>query len=252
MTKVIRNIAEMKQYIAHCKRPIGFVPTMGNFHLGHESLFVKSVEQNQATIACIVLSPILFNNPDHFIDYPRTFEEDLLKAKKAGVDILFIPEDKSLFPDNYTYRIIETEFSKIMEGKNCSSHFDGVLAMILKLLLIVKPDSYYHGEKDYQQLELLKGMCEAFFIDVNIIACPTVRNNEGLAWSSRNSLLTKEQMVKAIEFPKALNSAFSTDAIAQLLQEVGFLVEYIEDYKDRRYGAVRLGSVRLMDNIELK
>ena len=95
-------------------------------------------------------------------------------------------------------------------------------------------------------------MCEAFFIDVNIIACPTVRNNEGLAWSSRNSLLTKEQMVKAIEFPKALNSAFSTDAIAQLLQEVGFLVEYIEDYKDRRYGAVRLGSVRLMDNIELK
>lgn len=252
MTHVIRDIEEIKQYLGNCARPIGFVPTMGNFHLGHQSLFVKSVEQNPITVACIVLSPILFNNPEHFVDYPRTFEEDLKKAKEADVDILFIPEDNALFPDNYTYRVIETEYSKIMEGKTCSTHFDGVLAVILKLLMIVKPDNLYLGEKDFQQLELLKGMCKAFFIDVNIISCPIIRDKQGLAWSSRNILLTEEQRQKAIEFPKALCSNLTPDEISNQLQKAGFTVEYIEDYQNRRYGAVRLGSVRLIDNFEIK
>ncbi len=123
--------------------------------------------------------------------------------------------------------------------------------MVLKLLNLVKPDRVYFGEKDYQQLKLIEGMVKAFFIDTKIVALPTIRTKEGLALSSRNLRLSEEQKIKAVEFPKSLASSLSNDKIKSLLGKKGFKVEYIEQIDNRRFGAVYLGNVRLIDNVKI-
>ena len=232
---------------------IGFVPTMGNLHEGHVSLIQQSKQQNDKTVLSIFINPTQFNNADDFNRYPKTVEQDKALAKKHGVDEIILPDYNLLYPDNYNYKITECNISKILEGQYRPGHFDGVLTVVLKLLLIIKPTRAYFGEKDYQQLVLVKNMVKSFFVETDIVGCPTVRNKQGLPLSSRNSLLTPEQYKQANYFPAIFhNKNLSCQEITEKLKRAGFEVDYIEDYNNRRFAAVKIGNIRLIDNIELK
>ena len=233
------------------EKSIGFVPTMGALHKGHLSLMKKSVDENDLTVVSIFVNPTQFNNQNDLENYPRNFESDSNLIRAIGVDAVFFPTKDEIYPNHYRYRIIENEKSKIMEGAYRPGHFDGVLTVVMKLLNIVNPTRAYFGEKDYQQLMLIRDMVSSFFMDIEIIACPTIREKDGLALSSRNILLTKEERVIAPNFYKTLNSRNPTDSIKKELNEYGFAVDYIEDYFGRRFGAVTLGNVRLIDNVKL-
>lgn len=147
--------------------------------------------------------------------------------------------------------MIETAFSRELCGAHRPGHFDGVLSVVLKLFNLVKPDRAYFGEKDYQQLELVRGMTEAYFLDLLIVAVPTVREADGLAMSSRNARLSPAERAQATSFPEILRSTLGAAEAAQLLRAAGFDVDYVEDRLGRRFGAVRLGDVRLIDNVPL-
>lgn len=254
MTKIIKTISEWKRLKKSYElkdKKIGFVPTMGALHAGHESLITKSLQDNDITAVSIFVNPTQFNDPKDLEKYPRTFENDLHLLEKFKVDFLFYPEAKEIYPDNFKYRVVEDELSKILCGAFRHGHFEGVLTIVLKLLNIIQPDSAYFGEKDYQQYKLIDKMCKAFFLDIEIIPCPTVRERDGLAMSSRNILLTKEERILAANFPRLLASEKSVEEINSELEKLGFKVDYIANLEGRRFGAVHLGKVRLIDNVEL-
>jgi pantoate--beta-alanine ligase len=254
MTKVIKDLNKWKairRSNVFQNKTVGLVPTMGALHDAHIELIKISMQQNDITVVTIYVNPTQFNNQKDFKNYPNTLKEDLNKLKKLKVDFLLNPEYKDIYPDNYEYKVVESNFSKILCGKFRPGHFDGVLTVVLKLLNLVKPDRAYFGEKDYQQLKLIEGMVDAFFIGTKIVSLPTVRTKEGLALSSRNLRLSEEQKIKAIEFPKSLASTLSNDKIKLQLRKKGFKVEYIEQIDNRRFGAVYLGNVRLIDNVKI-
>ncbi len=230
---------------------IGFTPTMGALHKGHISLIKRSLKENDISVVSIFLNPTQFNNPEDLKKYPVQTEKDLEILRDLGVHYCFMPTYKSLYPDNYTYKIEETNFSRQLCGAYREGHFTGVLTVVMKLLNIVSPHKAYFGEKDYQQLQLVKGMAKAFFMDVEIVACPTVREEDGLALSSRNKRLTAEERAIAPLFARLLKSEKSNDEIKTELRKNGFKVEYIETIGNRRFGAVYLGKVRLIDNVEI-
>ncbi|MEE9452321.1 MAG: pantoate--beta-alanine ligase [Gammaproteobacteria bacterium] len=231
---------------------IGLVPTMGNLHVGHESLIKRSLQDNDLTVVYIFVNRFQFNEPDDYAHYPRTLKEDIATTEKLGIDFLLVPEDaQSLYPDNYRYKVTETTLSQQMEGKHRPGHFDAVLTIVLKFLHLVKPNHVYFGEKDTQQLSLLQGMVDAFFIDTKVVACPTMRTPQGLALSSRNQRLSVQQLKQAHLFPQLLQSDKGIEEIRRELTAQGFKVDYIEEVGARRYGAVHLGTVRLIDNVEI-
>lgn len=254
MTKVIKELSKWKSMrkskVFHNKT-IGLVPTMGALHDAHIALIKKSIQQNDITVVTIFVNQTQFNNQKDFENYPNTVKEDLSKLKKLKVDFLLNPLYSDVYPDNYNYKVIESNFSNLLCGKYRPGHFDGVLTVVLKLINLVKPDRAYFGEKDYQQLKLIEEMVKAFFIDTKIVSLPTVRTKEGLALSSRNLKLSEEQKIMAIDFPKILNSPLSNDKIKLQLKKKGFKVEYVEQIDNRRFGAVYLGNVRLIDNVKI-
>lgn len=255
MTEIIKSVGqwqELCQQNFFDRKQIGFVPTMGNLHQGHQSLLTRSVRENKITILSLFVNPTQFDNKNDLDKYPRTFEQDVKLAREEKVDFIFAPKSADLYPDNYLYRVSEVQLSQKLCGKFRPGHFDGMLTIVLKLFNLIKPTKAYFGEKDYQQLQLIKGMVEAFFLDIEIIACPTIRTDEGLALSSRNSRLSSDQYQQAQQFPRVLNSQQSCQEIARSLTQLGFEVDYIEEHDGRRYGAVRLGEVRLIDNVKVK
>ncbi len=252
MTQIIKKISEWKTLrSAIVNKTIGFVPTMGALHRGHESLIERSINDNDITVVSIFVNPTQFNDPQDLKNYPRTFEEDLLILNSHNVDYLFYPDYEEIYNDNYRYKISESDLSKILCGKFRPGHFDGVLTVVMKLFNIIKPHKAYFGEKDYQQLKLIEGMCRAFFVDTEIIPCPIVRDEDGLALSSRNKLLSEEERKFALNFPRLLKSNKSKEEIFKELENLGFKVDYIEELDGRRLGAVHVGKVRLIDNVEL-
>lgn len=244
----IKDWREFRQAKLLANKKIGFVPTMGNLHAGHQSLLHRSVQENDYTVLSIFVNPTQFDNPEDLKKYPRTLEQDIELAKASGVDFIFIPEYEALYPDNYRYRVQESELSQQLCGKHRPGHFDGMLTVVLKLLQLVKADKAYFGEKDFQQLQLITGMAEAFFLDTKIIPCPIIRDDNTLALSSRNSRLLPEQYQMALHFPKLLQTNLTKQAIISALTELGFEVDYIEEHNGRRFGAVKIGQVRLIDN----
>ncbi|MEG8947511.1 pantoate--beta-alanine ligase [Rosettibacter firmus] len=254
MTKVIKNISEWK-VIRNSEdlknKTIGFVPTMGALHKGHASLIERCLKENDISVVSIFVNPTQFNDPDDLRNYPRTFENDFKLLETMNVDYLFYPEYGEIYSDNYRYKIVETDFSKKLCGAFRPGHFEGVLTVVMKLFNIVRPHKAYFGEKDYQQLKLIEGMCKAFFMDIEIVPCPIVRDEDGLALSSRNLLLTDEERKIAVNFPELLKSKKSANQIKEELEKLGFKVDYIEDIEGRRFGAVHIGKVRLIDNVEL-
>jgi pantoate--beta-alanine ligase len=162
-----------------------------------------------------------------------------------------VPKASDLYPDGYRYRVIETEQSRELEGAFRPGHFDAVLTVVLKLLQIADADRAYFGEKDWQQLRLVQGMADAFFLPTAIVACPTVRETSGLALSSRNQRLSETDRQKAPDLHRVLTHAATAADARRDLSADGFSVDYVEDRDARRLAAVRLGRVRLIDNIPL-
>jgi pantoate--beta-alanine ligase len=230
---------------------LGFAPTMGNLHKGHASLFVASKNANDLTASSLFVNPTQFNNPDDFKHYPRTLEQDLHLMEQSGVDFCILPEPNALYADGYNYQITETKLCQIMEGKHRPSHFNGVLTVVMKLLQLVRPTAAYFGEKDYQQYLLIKDMADAFFMDINIIPCETIREESGLAYSSRNNRLTLEQKAQAETFAKIFHQNQPCDTIITELHNQGIEVEYIQEYLNRRFAAVKIGDIRLIDNYQI-
>lgn len=230
---------------------LGFVPTMGNLHAGHASLFAKSKEENDYTLASIFINPTQFNRPDDFNHYPRSLAADLDLLVQAGVDYCFLPTEEAIYADKYRYQIQETELCRLMEGQHRPGHFTGVLTVVMKLFNLTKPHRAYFGEKDYQQYLLIRDLISAFFMDIEIKACPTIREESGLAYSSRNSRLNPEQRQLAERFARIFHQEKSAIQLKEELQNQGIKVEYLEDYEGRRFTAVMIGDIRLIDNYKL-
>lgn len=231
---------------------LGFVPTMGALHEGHLSLVRRSRRENDRTLVSIFVNPTQFNDPADLARYPRPLTDDLNLLRAEQVDFVLLPEETRLYTDGYRYRVSELYVSKELEGAKRPGHFDGVLTVVLKLLHIASADRMYLGEKDWQQLTLIRGMATAFFLPTAIVACPTVRASDDLALSSRNVLLDAREREKAPKFYRALTSAPSAEIARQDLRAAGFVVDYVEDRDGRRFGAVCLGRVRLIDNVPLE
>lgn len=228
---------------------LGFAPTMGNLHAGHASLFSASKKENQYTVSSLFVNPTQFNQADDFKHYPRTLEKDLQLMEEIGVDFCILPTDEAMYPDQYTYQVHEQQLCQLMEGAHRPGHFNGVLTVVMKLLNLTKPHRAYFGEKDYQQYLLIREMVHAFFMDVEIIACPIIREASGLAYSSRNNRLNQEQKALAEVFAQIFQQKEkSCEQIMTELNAKGIEVEYIEEYQQRRFAAVKIGEIRLIDN----
>jgi pantoate--beta-alanine ligase len=233
-------------------KTIGFIPTMGHLHAGHLSLCEKSKRENDITVVSIFVNPSQFNQATDFENYPRTLEADKNFLEENQIDYLFLPTADAMYADNYQIQIMETELSKELEGQYRPGHFNGMLTVVLKLLNLAQATRAYFGEKDYQQLLLVKKMVAALFLPVEIIGCQTIRAADGLALSSRNSRLTPEQRKKSALFPQLLKSTGSIQEVTGQLETLGFMVDYIAEKWQRRLGAVWIDQVRLIDNVSLK
>lgn len=233
------------------EKSIGFVPTMGALHKGHETLLKKARQENDFLALSIYVNPTQFNDKTDFEKYPITWESDLKLAENAQVDVIFAPSYEGLYPDNYRYKVIETEVSQDLCGKDRPGHFDGVLTVVMKLLNILRPQRAYFGEKDFQQLSLIQGMVQSFFLDCQIIPVATVRDSDGLALSSRNSRLTPAEREKAPIIYKTISTAKTADEAKAILERQNWKVDYVKDLNGRRYAAVQVGNVRLIDNVKI-
>jgi len=232
-------------------RIIGFVPTMGALHAGHVSLFEAARQECDVVLASVFVNPTQFDDPQDFAKYPRVLDADVQRLQAAGVDVAFAPAVEEMYPNGQHFTVNEDRLSRELCGAHRPGHFTGVLTVVMKLLQIAGADRAYFGEKDYQQLQLVRGMCAAFFLDTKIVGCPTVREPDGLALSSRNARLTAEERALAPDFHRALVQETSAAAARVRLEHAGFQVDYVEDREGRRLGAVRLGATRLIDNVPL-
>ncbi len=240
-------------------KTIGFVPTMGALHEGHLSLIRKARAENDIVLLSIFVNPTQFDNPEDLKKYPSTLPQDIELASANGCDHIITPNKEMMYPDGYRYRVSEADFSKKLCGAHRPGHFDGVLTVVLKLFNIAKATRAYFGEKDFQQLELIREMARAFFLEVEVLACPTLREADGLAMSSRNVRLSSSDRERAPMFAKILRESLhdgdSAETARKRLEQLGFRVDYVEDLGlgtpqvRRRFGAVFLGDVRLIDNV---
>ena len=249
--RIIKTIHEWQIWRSQCEqKTLGFVATMGNLHQGHASLLKRSGEENQLTVLSIFVNPAQFNDPNDLQNYPRTFQADCELAERLNVNVVFAPDPEALYPDDYRYRVSEEQLAAIYEGQYRPGHLTGVLTVVLKLLMLIKPTHAYFGEKDYQQLQLIKGMAQAFFLATEIVACETMRDENGLALSSRNTLLSPAEREHASVFSKLLTSTKTPTEISAELIAAGFKVDYIADHDGYRLGAVHLNTVRLIDTVK--
>jgi pantoate--beta-alanine ligase len=233
---------------------IGFVPTMGALHRGHASLVERCRRENEVVVVSIFVNPSQFNDPRDLERYPRTLDQDLAVLKGLGVDEVLLPAASELYPHGYRFRVEaeDEDMTSVMEGAHRPGFLQGVMTVVLKLLNLVRADRAYFGEKDYQQLKIITDMVEDFFIPTEIIPCPTVREESGLAESSRNRLLPAEAREKAACLFGALTGAADPTAARAALEAAGFRVDYVEEHWGRRLGAAFLEDVRLIDNVSVK
>lgn len=227
---------------------LGFVPTMGNLHRGHATLYNASLKDNDLTVASIFINPTQFNQIEDLTNYPRTLDADLALLSDMGVDYCLLPTEQAIYPDGYRLQVHENKLSQLMEGPQRPGHFSGVLTVVLKLLNLVKPHRAYFGEKDYQQFQLIQSMVKDFFMSIEIIPCPTIREESGLPYSSRNNRLNSNQRQLAAEFARLFHQGIPREDLIKRLDEINVQVEYLEEFENRRYIAVKIGEIRLIDN----
>jgi pantoate--beta-alanine ligase len=253
--KIIESVAELvEERRARAAGATGFVPTMGSLHQAHLSLIRRARAENARAWVSVFVNPAQFNDAHDLASYPRPLEQDLGMLRAADCELVFLPREREIYPDGYRYRMSENDLSRKFCGVGRPGHFDGVLTVVLKLLLLTRPERAYFGEKDYQQLRLVEGLTQAFFLDTEIVRCELMREPDGLAMSSRNRLLSAEERARAPALHRLLAQSVerqqSTGDVAADLARQGFEVEYVADHEGRRLAAVRLGKVRLIDNVE--
>ncbi len=204
--RIIKSIDEMKK-IKKENTSIGFVPTMGYLHEGHISLIQRAREENDIVVTSIFVNPTQFGPNEDFEKYPRDEKRDLQKCEENGCDIVFLPQKEEIYPRDYLTYVQVEELGKELCGKSRPTHFRGVTTVLTKLFNIIKPDRAYFGQKDAQQLVIVKKMVEDLNMDVEIIGCPIVREKNGLAISSRNTYLSPEERNDALLLNKSLKLA---------------------------------------------
>lgn len=277
--EVFEKVFNVQSYVA-LKRSegltVGFVPTMGALHEGHISLVERSVAENNLTIVSVFVNPIQFNNPDDLAKYPRVLDKDLGMLERAGVDAVFVPDTEEMYPEPVTRNYDFGSLAEVMEGAFRPGHFNGVAIVVHKLFDIVTPHRAYFGEKDYQQLMIIKAMVNILQLPVEIVACPISRESDGLARSSRNARLSPEMRLAAPFIYQQLQvaaknaSGRSAESIERciadsfenhdLLRLEYFVVadgETLQPVKGKvtpnahGFIAVFAGDIRLIDNIRL-
>lgn len=276
--KVLRTVSELRQAMDMHRvegRTIGLVPTMGALHEGHISLVDRARRENDIVVVSVFVNPTQFNNPTDLATYPRTEEADCRKLESAGVDYAFIPSVEEVYPEPDTRVFDLGQVAATMEGPMRPGHFNGVAQIVSKLFAMVGPTRAYFGEKDYQQIAVIRRMVELEGFDIEIVACPIKRHPDGLAMSSRNVRLTPEQRAIAPTIHRVLQESLrmasqksvdevkrfvveAIDAVDQLKTEYyeivdGTTMQPIADWcdSDTPVGCITVycGDVRLIDNI---
>ncbi len=254
--RIFKNLIEWQQYRKNIASnlKIGFVPTMGCLHAGHRSLLRRSVQENDISIMSLFVNPTQFNDSSDYKNYTKTVNEDLILAEEENIDCVILPDEQALYPGGNLFPIVPQHiFSNVLEGDRRPGHFSGVLTVVMKLLLLVKPNVIYLGEKDYQQYLLIREMVKQYFVGVEVVPCVTVRESSGLPFSSRNTRLSADELVVANQFATIFHSSDKSD-IAELrliLEKADIQVEYLSVFEDRLLVAVKIGDVRLIDNCPL-
>ena len=260
-------------------RSIGFVPTMGSLHEGHISLVQKSKSENDVTIVSIYINPSQFNDENDFINYPKSLENDISLLKGIKCDVLFLPNTKEMYKDGFSPIDVDLgNLNLILESKKRPGHFNGVVFIVHKLFKIIEPNKAYFGEKDFQQLLIIKKLAQSHFKKISVVGCPTVRDNGGLAMSSRNQKLTAKQLdfaKKAFNLLKNLKEIIKKNSVKEskifvndfFYQYEEITLDYFEIIEESNFSLVnsviknkmyrmmiafKVGDVRLIDNLKLK
>jgi pantoate--beta-alanine ligase len=276
---VIKTIEDLKDVLFRIRsngKSVGFVPTMGALHEGHISLIKRAKAETEVVVCSIFVNPIQFNNSDDLLNYPRDLESDIFKIENL-VDLVFVPSQEEMYPEppkeNYSFGTLEN----VMEGASRPGHFKGVAIIVKKLLELISPDKAYFGEKDFQQLVIVQKLVKDYNLNTQIVACPIIREQNGLAMSSRNRRLTEhefemagninriiQESLKLINQPVKQIKSFVVSEITRIPE---FTLDYFEIVDDKSLMnveslddcegvvgciALHLGSVRLIDNVRYK
>lgn len=277
--KVVNRVADLNAALASCPREgVGFVPTMGALHAGHRSLVERARRENETVVVSVFVNPTQFNDKNDLKNYPRTPEADCKVLEAAGADIVFMPSVEDIYPEPDTRLFDFGLIDKVMEGATRPGHFNGVAQVVSRLFDLVKPRRAYFGEKDFQQIAVIKAMVKQLSLDVEIVECAIVRGEDGLALSSRNELLSAEHrkaaphiyatISRAQELMQTMTPAELTRWMVEnidanpLLRTIYFeavdalTMQRVEKWSDaeRIQGccAVQAGEIRLIDNIRIK
>tara|TARA_R110001583_G_scaffold3806_5_gene23233 strand:+ start:2042 stop:2881 length:840 start_codon:yes stop_codon:yes gene_type:complete len=278
--RIIKLISETQSIISEYKangKRVGLVPTMGALHQGHLSLVAQSKKENDITVVSIFVNPTQFNNPKDLKTYPRILDRDLELLSEYQPDLIFIPEVEEVYPEPDTRVFDFGDIEKVMEGKNRPGHFNGVAQVVSKLFSYISPNNAYFGQKDFQQVAVIKQMTKDLKLDINIVPCPIIREVDGLAMSSRNMLLSElerknaakisETLIKACNLVPDFGVSLIKEWVVTEINSNAYLeVEYFEivddtslqsiekwEDSDSRIACitVQVGKVRLLDNISL-
>ena len=279
--KLISTIKDLKSLLDECRaagKTVGLVPTMGALHQGHASLVERAVKENDVAVVRVFVNPTQFNDKNDLKNYPRTLEADCALLENIGADIAFAPSVEEMYPTEDTRQFSFAPIDTVMEGACRPGHFNGVAQIVSKLFYAVEPDKAYFGEKDFQQLAIIREMVRQLDLKLEIVGCPIVREAAGLAMSSRNTLLTADERQRALTISRTLfasldyaagNSLAATKAFVEekINSTPGLELEYyqivdgntlqeINEWSDSDYivGCIALfcGKIRLIDNIKYK
>lgn len=279
--KIIHTIKDLQTELSELKaqgKKVGLVPTMGALHAGHASLVKRSVNENDVTVVSVFVNPTQFNDKNDLVKYPRTLDADCKLLESCGVTFVFAPSVEEIYPEPDTRRFSYAPLDTVMEGAFRPGHFNAVCQIVSKLFDIVKPHCAYFGEKDFQQLAIIREMVRQMKFDLEIVGCPIVREEDGLALSSRNARLSAEERENALNISRTLfkSRTFATTHSVSETQKMvedaiaaapGLRLEYFEivdgntlqkvgDWNDTSYvvGCITVfcGEVRLIDNIKYK
>jgi len=275
--KVAETISEMKQVRRALKEPVGFVPTMGYLHEGHISLVRAAKAENKSVVVSIFVNPTQFGPKEDLSKYPRDLKRDLAMLEKIGADVVFFPADKEMYPPGYDTWVDVDKLTKRLEGASRPTHFRGVTTIVTKLFNIVEADNAYFGQKDAQQALVIQKMANDLNMNVRVVVCPTVREPDSLAMSSRNVYLTPEQRKQATALHRSLtlakdlytkgerNATKIQQQMTELIQKEPLAVidyisiaspETLEELETIQGKAlvsmvVKFGNTRLLDNVTL-
>lgn len=279
--KIIDTIKDLRLLLDESRaagNSVGLVPTMGALHAGHASLVERAVKENDVVVVSVFVNPTQFNDKNDLKNYPRTLDADCALLERIGATVAFAPSVEEMYPEEDTRQFSFAPLDTVMEGACRPGHFNGVAQIVSKLFYAVEPDRAYFGEKDFQQLAIIREMVRQFGIELEIVGCPIVREEDGLAMSSRNTLLSEDERERALTISSTLfasadfakiNTLAATKAFVEdmINDTPGLELEYyqivdgntlqeIGEWKDSDYvvGCIALfcGNVRLIDNIKYK